>query len=161
MEIAIGIVGVAVAIIFGVIALVQGRRHKTEVARLTGADARTITVTPGNSFPIFDQPDGSQDLGDHMVSVTIANTSEARVNIKSWGISCGGDKNLFIMKPIHWDPTLPRWVEPGDNFSVHIPADDVRRTHFDESIAYDDMVPWATTGDGRTFRADRGIPLAD
>jgi hypothetical protein len=161
MEIVIGVVGVVVAIIFGVIAVVQGRGHRGQARPLRGADARTITVTPGSSFPVFDQADGSQDLGDHMVSVTIANTSDTRVSVKSWGISCGGGKNLFVTKPIRWDPPLPRWLEPGEDFSVHISAADVRRIHVDENIAYDEMVPWVTTGDGRTFRASRGVPLAD
>jgi hypothetical protein len=62
---------------------------------------------------------------------------------------------------MRWEARLPRWLEPGESIDVYAPADELREAHKEHGVAFDDMVPWAGTGDGRKFRASKGVPLAD
>ena len=158
----IAAVSAIIALLFGIVAWLQGRRNTTDIARLTGADARVVTVTTQNSLPAYDTSNGGSELRGWWIGTVVTNPGEQRVRIKSWGIRCGkGNRNLFVTQRMNIDPALPYWLEPGDQIILHIDKEDVDRTKRQEGLEYDDMVPWVTTGDGRTFFADGGLPVKD
>lgn len=165
MEIVIGIALAAAAVIVGLAAWLWPRSPKdakTKAAKPTGADARIVTVTTQNSLPAYDTPGGGSELRGWWIGTVVTNPGEQRILIKSWGIRCGkGNRNLFVTQRMPIDPDLPRWLDPGDQMILHIDKEDVDRTKRDEGLTYDDMVPWVTTGDGRTFFAEGGLPVVE
>ncbi|GHD52059.1 hypothetical protein GCM10010335_64000 [Streptomyces galbus] len=44
-----------------------------------------VLVKVSYSIPVYDLPDGSQDLGDDFVSVEAVNTGDQPIAITSWG----------------------------------------------------------------------------
>jgi hypothetical protein len=81
-----------------------------------------------NHFPVFDQVDGSKELGDHLIVLTVPNGTSRAVKATGWGVHLPGNKNLVAMAPTTpWETSLPHCIQPGDEATWYLKADDVRR----------------------------------
>jgi hypothetical protein len=114
-----------------------------------------------NAIPVYDLPDGSQDLGDHFISVEAVNNGDRAVTITGWGIRLPGDRRVVVTRPVNWSTPLPHRLEPGSApAAFRMPADELRRLERDQGIPYDAMKPYVTLADGTEIAADRSVPLA-
>ncbi len=119
-----------------------------------------VSVVASNDFLVYDQPDGSKDLGDHLVGVTLRNGGPDRVKVTSWGLILPGNRRVVAtgrLSPI--EPLLPHWVEPGDHAEWFLEAGEMRRQKAALGCRFRQMVPYVTLADGRELRAKRGLPL--
>ncbi|MET9372262.1 hypothetical protein ABZY00_31100 [Streptomyces griseoflavus] len=120
-----------------------------------------ITLQVSNSIPVYDLPDGSQDLGDHFVSVEAVNTGDQPIAITSWGIELPGDRRMFVTRGENWATPLPHVLAPGaPPARFLIRADELRRVEREQRIPYTQMRPYVGLADGTVVRADRSVPLA-
>ncbi|AYN43325.1 hypothetical protein D9753_35725 [Streptomyces dangxiongensis] len=68
-----------------------------------------VVLQVSNSIPVYDLPDGSQDLGDHFVSVEAVDAGDQPIAITSWGIELPGDRRMFVTRGENWaTPAPPR-----------------------------------------------------
>ncbi len=96
-------------------------RSATTTSRRTASTSRATCPLPqvrvvlqvSNSIPVYDLPDGSQDLGDHFVSVEAVNTGGQPIAITSWGIELPGDRRMFVTRGENWATPLPHVLAPG------------------------------------------------
>lgn len=119
-----------------------------------------LRVTVSNHFPVFNRGDGSQRLGDLLVAVTVSNGTDRPVKATGWGVHLPGNRNLVAFAPTTtWEPTLPHWVQPGDEATWYLDAERVRSQAAELSCRFKDMRPYVSFAGGREVLADRGIPL--
>ncbi|MER5974525.1 hypothetical protein ABT112_33295 [Streptomyces sp. NPDC002055] len=120
-----------------------------------------VVVRVSNSIPVYDLPDGSQDLGDHFVSVEAVNSGDQPISITSWGIELPGDWRMFVTRGENWATPLPHVLAPGaPPARFLIRADELRRVEREQRIPYTRMRPYVGLADGTVVHADRGVPLA-
>jgi hypothetical protein len=120
-----------------------------------------VILQVSNSIPVYDLPDGSQDLGDHFVSVEAVNTGDQPIAITSWGIELPGDRRMFVTRGENWATPLPHVLAPGaPPARFLIRADELRRVEREQRIPYTQMLPYVGLADGTVVRADRSVPLA-
>lgn len=72
-----------------------------------------IILQVSNSIPVYDLPGGSQELGDHFVSVEAVNTGDQPIAITSWGIELPDDRRMFVTRSENWATPLPHVLAPG------------------------------------------------
>jgi hypothetical protein len=120
-----------------------------------------VILQVSNSIPVYDLPDGSQDLGDHFVSVEAVNTGDQPIAITSWGIELPGDRRMFVTRGENWATPIPHVLAPGaPPARFLIRADELRRVEREQRIPYMQMRPYVGLADGTVVRADRSVPLA-
>ena len=120
-----------------------------------------VILQVSNSIPVYDLPDGSQDLGDHFVSVEAVNTGDQPIAITSWGIELPGDRRMFVTRGENWATPLPHVLAPGaPPARFLIRADELRRVEREQRIPYTQMRPYVGLADGTVVRAGRSVPLA-
>ncbi|WP_331742530.1 hypothetical protein OG239_41825 (plasmid) [Streptomyces sp. NBC_00868] len=120
-----------------------------------------VVLQVSNSIPVYDLPDGSQDLGGHFVSVEAVNIGDQPIAITSWGIELPGDRRMFVTRSENWATPLPHVLSPGAppaRFLVR--ADELRRVEREQRIPYTQMRPYVGLADGTVVQADRSVPLA-
>ena len=118
-------------------------------------------VEVSNLFPVFDRPDGTRDVGDHIVGVTLRNGESRPLQVTGWGFLIPGDRRLVLPAPaVPWDPPLPAWVAAGGAETWNFPAGLVRAKQRDLACAFDELIGFVTLADGRELVADKGVPLA-
>jgi hypothetical protein len=121
-----------------------------------------VRVEVANMFPVFDEPDGSQTLGDHLIGVTLRNGSERQVRAVGWGVQLPGDRKLVArVRAAAWEPTLPHWVQASDHATWHLEADEMRTQARAHDLDFTKMVAYVSLADGRTISADGGLPLKE
>ncbi|NEA82401.1 hypothetical protein G3I30_25830 [Actinospica acidiphila] len=119
-----------------------------------------VVLQVSNSIPVYDLPDGSQDLGDHFVSVEAVNTGDQPIAITSWGIELPGDRRMFVTRGENWATPLPHVLAPGaPPARFLIRADELRRVEREQRIPYTQMLPYVGLADGTVVRADHSVPL--
>lgn len=118
-----------------------------------------IRVTTNNTFPIFGQIGVEAEMGDHLVSVEVTNISQKRHQVTGWAINTGNGNNIFVIDPIHWDPKLPRWIEPGETLNFHMPASEIREISKSQKVPFSKMKPWVAFGDGSKVWSKKSVPL--
>ncbi|MFI1488034.1 hypothetical protein [Streptomyces sp. NPDC020747] len=120
-----------------------------------------VVLQVSNSIPVYDLPNGSQDLGDHFVSVEAVNTGDQPIAITSWGIELPGDRHMFVTRGENWATPLPHVLAPGaPPARLLIRADELRRVEREQRIPYTQMRPYVKLADGTVVHADRTVPLA-
>jgi len=120
-----------------------------------------LRVDVSNHFPIFDRPDGSQTMGDHLVAVIVRNGTARPVHVTGWGTRGPDGRTLFVTQPTTpWEPRLPHWVAAGASATWYLDAQAVRQRAKSEGWAFDDMIAFVDIADGREVTADRGLPLS-
>lgn len=120
-----------------------------------------VILKVSNSIPVYDLPDGSQDLGDHFVSVEAVNTGDQPIAITSWGIGLPSDRRVVVTRGENWATPLPHVLAPGaPPARFVIRADELRRIEREQSIPFAQMRPYVGLADGTVIRADRSVPLA-
>lgn len=120
-----------------------------------------VLVKVSYSIPVYDLPDGSQDLGDDFVSVEAVNTGDQPIAITSWGIELPGDRRMFVTRGENWATQLPHVLAPGSppaQFWVRV--DELRRVEREQRIPYAQMRPYVKLADGTVVHADRSVPLS-
>ncbi|WP_157968744.1 hypothetical protein [Streptomyces geranii] len=119
-----------------------------------------VVLQVSNSIPVYDLPDGSQNLGDHFVSVEAVNTGDQPIAITSWGIELPGDRRMFVTRGENWATPLPHVLTPGaPPARFLIRADELRRVEREQHIPYAQMRPYVGLADGAVVHADRSVPL--
>ena len=124
-----------------------------------GRISREIRVAVSNQLPVFDVGLRSERVGDHLVGITVKNLSDRRHLIVNWAIGMTKKANLFVVEPVHWDPKLPCWIEPGQSLTFHAPADELRSAHVEKEIPFKKMKPWVEFGDGTRIHSKSSVPL--
>lgn len=120
-----------------------------------------VVLQVSNSIPVYDLPDGSQDLGDHFVSVEAVNTGDQPIAITSWGIELPGDRRVFVTRGENWATPLPHVLTPGaPPARFLIRADELRRVEREQHIPFTQMRPYVGLADGTVVQSDRPVPLA-
>jgi hypothetical protein len=157
-------VGIALTIAFGVAGIVLAIwfwiRPRSPTANRP-AKHEQLRMDVSNEFPIFDQPDGSRTVGDHLVGVTVRNGTARPVRVIGWGIGLPADRSIAVQAPTTtWEPRLPYWLQAGDAATWYVDAAELRRQSAALSVPFDHMVAFACFADGRRISADRGVPLA-
>jgi hypothetical protein len=115
-----------------------------------------------NYWPVFTQPDGSQEMGDHFVAVTLRNGSERAVRATGFGLRLPGDRTMFVStQTTPWVPSMPHWVQPGDEATWLFDGDELRRSAREYNVPFEDMTAYVSLADGREIRAAAGVPLAE
>ncbi len=104
---AVAVCGVAVA----VLAWLRPRHPRAEAFVMPH---ETLQVKVSNHFPVLDNYDGSRQIGDHLVGVTVSNGTSRAVKATNWGVHLPGSRNLVVMaRTTSWEPPLPHWIQPG------------------------------------------------
>lgn len=153
-----GVVGVVVGIPVTVIAWLRPRAPRG----IRPSPVAQPQVDVANAFPAYDLPGGGQRLGDHLVSVTTRNPTANRIKVIGWGVHLPNGKNMVVPVPTtSWEARLPAWVEPGDELTVYLDAEEVRGHVRAQGMAYDEMHAYVSLADGRQLVAAGGLPLAD
>ncbi|MFE7854453.1 hypothetical protein [Streptomyces sp. NPDC057403] len=149
-------------------AAVQVGNHNRQENRFSIASYLPAPVGPrvivrvSYSIPVFDLPDGSQDLGDDFVSVEAVNTGDQPIAITSWGIELPGDRRMVVPRGENWATRLPHVLAPGaPPAQFWMRVDDVRRVEREQHIPYAQMRPYVGLADGTVVHADRSVPLAN
>jgi hypothetical protein len=94
----------------------------------------SVLLQASNSIPVYDLPDGSQDLGDHFVSVEAVNVGDQPIAITSWGVELPGERRLFVTRGENWATPLPHVLAPGAPPARFLErADELRRLRHDTS----------------------------
>ncbi|MEU9418453.1 hypothetical protein [Streptomyces sp. NPDC048272] len=158
--------GVGANIFHGPAAVQVGNHNQQEnrfhiASYLPAPAGPRIVLQVSNSIPVYDLPDGTQDLGDHFVSVEAVNTGDQPIAITSWGIELPGDRRLFVTRGENWATSLPHELAPGSppaRFLIR--ADELRCVEREQHIPYTQMRPYVGLADGTVVRADRSVPLA-
>lgn len=151
-----GVFGGIVGVIGVFVAVVAWRWPKSPHGEPIGQ----VKVEVAYVMPVFDMPDGSQDFGEDLVSVSVKNGTPAAVKATSWGIALPNG-NIFVTHPTaSWEPRLPHWIKPGDDASWHIKVDELRRIAAERQIRFDDMIAFVSFANGEAIRAEKGVPLA-
>ena len=149
----LGIGGASVAV-----ALIAWRWPRSP--KVESAPHDLLRVEVSNQFPVFDLPDGTRDVGDHLVAVTVRNGTDRPAKITSWGLRLPDGQSVVVLSPTTtWEPRLPHWVQPGDEATWYFDPAELRRIAAEHKIAFESMCAFATVGDGRSLLADRGVPL--
>ncbi len=150
------IAGVGVLVAVGAWLLPRSPRRAAHVLR-----HEQLRVKTSNHFPLFDHADGSGEAGDHLVAVTVSNGTGRPVKAINWGVRLPGNRNLVVLGPTtSWEPSLPHWIQPGDEATWYLRADDVRRQAQEHGCAFRDMRGYVCLADGREVAASVGLPLA-
>lgn len=157
-------VGIGLALFFGVAGLASGFwfwwRPRAPKDAKAPENHEMLRVEVSNEFPVFDHPDGSRSVGDHLVGVTARNGSRGAVRATGWGLSIPGNRTIVAPAPTTiWEPRLPLWIQPRDAATWYFDADELRRQAASLETPFDKMVAFVRFADGREIRADRGVPL--
>lgn len=145
----LGVLGIGASVYYGRRGSASGVRGPRVVVRVT------------NAIPVYDLPDGTQEPGEHFVSVEAVNTGDQAVTITAWGVKLPGDRRMVVTRPANWATPLPHRLEPGSAPARFvIPADELRQVERKQAIAYDAMRPYVTLANGTDVPADRSVPLA-
>ncbi|MEU8860438.1 hypothetical protein [Streptomyces umbrinus] len=158
--------GVVGNIFHGPAALQVGNHNQQEnrfniASYLPSPAGPCVILQVSNSIPVYDLPDGRQDLGDHFVSVEAVNTGDQPIAITSWGIGLPGDRRMFVTQGENWATPLPHALAPGaPPARFLIRADELRRVEREQHIPYAQMRPYVGLADGTVVHADCSVPLA-
>lgn len=153
---AVGVAGIASTAI-AVVAWVRPRPKTVQLRNAVRGDVEVVTV---NTFPVFQRLDGTSDLGNHQIAVTVRNLGELSILVKSWGIDVGDGGNLVDLRGLHSNPTLPQWVASGADLSFYMPAADVRKVAAERQMPFEKMHGWVSLADGRQVFSRKPVPLA-
>lgn len=157
--------GVAHNTFNGPTAVQVGNRNRQEnrfniASYLPAPAGPRVIVRVAYSIPVYDLPDGSQDLGDDFVSVEAVNTGDQPIAITGWGIEFPGDRRMFVTRNENWATRLPHTLAPGAppaQFWVRV--DELRRVEREQRIPYTEMRPYVKLADATVVHADRSVPL--
>jgi hypothetical protein len=150
---AIGVVVASIGVVVAILAWL-----KPSILKPALGDLR---VEVSNIFPVFDQIDGSQTLGDLLIGVTLRNGTEHSVKVTGWGVQLPGGDKVVVMRPTTvWEPRLPHWVPASDEATWHFDPDEIRRISAERGAAFKKMRAYVGLADGRTVWAAKGVPLA-
>lgn len=126
-----------------------------------GVRGPRVAVRVTNAIPVYDLADGTQEPGEHFVSVEAVNTGDEAVTITGWGVKLPGDRRMVVTRPANWATPLPHRLEPGNAPARFvILADELRQVAREHAVAYDAMRPYVTLADGTDVPADKSVPLA-
>ena len=150
---AIGVLGVAVAV-----AAWLRPRHAARTPR--NKVSGDIVVDTTNGWMTFDHPDGSSSFSDHLVIVTVRNVGHDRTLLKNWGISVDREGSIVDLGSLNFNPALPRWLDPGEDVSFHIPSESIRTVSTDRNVPFKRMHAFVGLGDGRTVSSKKPVPLS-
>jgi hypothetical protein len=154
-------IATAAAVVGLVVATLAWLRPRSPRAEEHVLPHQRLRVTVSNHFPVFDQVDGSKKLGDHLIAFTVHSGTSRQVKATGWGVHLPGNKNLVAMVPTtHWEPSLPHWIEPGDEATWYLTADDVRRQAEESKCKFGDIRGYVSFADGREISASDGLPLS-
>jgi hypothetical protein len=129
--------------------------------RTSRREGHDVVVTCTNSFPIFNNPDGSQRMGDHMVTVAANNRGRSPVDVTGWGLQGPNKMTIYTANPVLWSTRLPHRLQPGSGAEFHVGADELRRTCREQGWPYKDVKGYVSLGDGTRRTSRKGVPLAD
>lgn len=90
----IGLVGSVAAVVTVVVAVLAWRRPQG--AADPDRARRKVSVEVAYAMPLFDMPDGSQEFGEDLVSVTVRNSTGQAVKVNGWGVHLPGGRNLVV-----------------------------------------------------------------
>lgn len=153
-------VGIIATLVFGLIGVIAWLKPRSPSRR--PAKHETVWVDVSNSIPVFDLPDGTKELGEHLVGVEVHNGSTRPVKVVSWGIKLPGDRKLFVPTPTtHWEPRLPHWVQPGDEAEWFVEAEELRHQQATLGCRFDQMIPYVRLADGRELMSEKAVLLAE
>lgn len=156
MELLITVILGVAALVIGLVAWLRPRAPKQVTA-----PHQTARVEVANCIPVYDLPDGSTDLGEHFIGVTVLNGESAPVRVMGWGLLLPGNRRMVVTRPqTNFEPRLPHWVDPGDQAQWFLDADEVRRQQATLGCKFDDMIAYVSLADGRELKAPGGVPLA-
>lgn len=100
-------------------------------------------------------------MGDHLVAVTVSNGTDRSVKAVGWGVHLPDKRNLVVLhRTTAWEPPLPHWIQPSDEATWYLLADEVRRQAQENGCAFRDMRAYVSLADGREVAAKTGLPLA-
>ena len=112
MDIFWAVAGLAIALVGVAVAVLAWRRPRAPNAPKP-APHEQLTVVVGNEFPVFNQPDGSSRLGDHLVGVTVRNGAGAQVRAVGFGLHLPGDSTLGPLRAHHQLGTANAALDPA------------------------------------------------
>ena len=145
----LAVLGIAASVYYGQRGSAPGARGPRVVVRVT------------NAIPVYDLADGTQEPGEHFVSVEAVNTGDEAVTITGWGVKLPGDRRMVVTRPANWATPLPHRLEPGSAPARFVVlADELRQVEREHAVAYDAMRPYVTLANGTDVTADRSVPLA-
>jgi hypothetical protein len=119
------IVGSVAGVVTVVVAVLAWRRPRTP----SGGEKskKNVVVEVAYAMPLYDTPDGTQEFGEDMVSITARNATDQPVKVNGWGVHLPGNRNMLVRNPTtSWEPRLPHWVKPGDDATWYLPVDQMR-----------------------------------
>lgn len=149
---AIGTVGVVLTLLLW---------YKPRSPKRLPAAHQTVRVEVANSFPVYHQQDGSRDVGEHLIGVTVLNGEAAPIKVLGWGLLLPEGRRMVITRPqTSFEPRMPHWVQPGDQALWFLDADEVRRQRAHIGCKFEQMIAYVSLADGRELKAENGVPLA-
>jgi hypothetical protein len=117
-----------------------------------------VKVETANSFPVFDEPGGRRDLGDHHVEVKAYNGGRAPVTLTAWGLQLPGGRTA-ISRGTAWSSPMPHRLEPGAEAGWHMSADEVRAVCAEQGVTFRQVHGFVTLAGGERVRARKPVPL--
>lgn len=116
--------------IVGTVTGVLSLAWQTYTWKKSGPD---VKVTATNTFPVF-----GDNLGEHHLTVTAANTGRAPITVTVWGIEMPGHGSIITRVPIPWSTPLPHRLEPHSSADFHMEAHEVRTAAHKYGVRYEE-----------------------